>query len=60
MSETTNISRALVGNEIVDLLDVVGAMPVGVAPTTSSPSTLQLVSMDWAKTINYCITNDWM
>ena len=31
-----NISRILVGNEIVDHLDVVGALPVGVAPTTSS------------------------
>ena len=28
--------RTLVGNKIVDYLDVVGASPVGAAPTTSS------------------------
>ena len=37
--QTSNISRTLVGNEIVDYLDVVGASPVGVAPTISSFST---------------------
>ena len=36
---TSNISRTLVGNEIVDDSDVVGASPVGAAPTTSSFST---------------------
>ena len=35
----SNISRTLVGNEIVDNSDVVGASPVGAAPTTSSFST---------------------
>ena len=35
----SNISRTLVGNEIVDHSDVVGASPVGAAPTTSSFST---------------------
>ena len=34
--ETSNISRTLVGNKIVDNSDVVGASPVGAAPTTSS------------------------
>ena len=34
-----NISHTLVGNEIVDHSDVVGASPVGAAPTTSSFST---------------------
>ena len=34
--KTSNISRTLVGNEIVDNSDVVGASPVGAAPTTSS------------------------
>ena len=34
-----NIRRTLVGNEIVDHSDVVGASPVGAAPTTSSFST---------------------
>ena len=34
--ETSNISRTLVGNKIVDHSDVVGASPVGAAPTTSS------------------------
>ena len=35
-SETSNISHILVGNKIVDHSDVVGAAPVGAAPTTSS------------------------
>ena len=35
----SNIVRTLVGNEIVDHSDVVGASPVGAAPTTSSFST---------------------
>ena len=43
--QTSNISRSLVGNKIVDHSDVVGA-----APTTSSFSTQNLASMDWAKT----------
>ena len=34
-----NIRRTLVVNKIVDNLDVVGASPVGAAPTTSSFST---------------------
>ena len=34
-----NISRTLVGNNIVDHSDVVGASPVGAAPTTSTFST---------------------
>ena len=33
---TSNISRTFVGNNIVDNSDVVGASPVGAAPTTSS------------------------
>ena len=37
--KTFNISRTLVGNKIVDNSDVVGALPVGAAPTTSSFST---------------------
>ena len=37
--KTSNISRTLVGNKIVDDSDVVGASPVGAAPTTSSFST---------------------
>ena len=35
----SNIRRTLVGNKIVDHWDVVGASPVGAAPTTSSFST---------------------
>ena len=31
-----NIRRTLTGNKLVDHLDVVGASPVGAAPTTSS------------------------
>ena len=34
--QTSNISRALAGNKIVDHLYVVGASPVGAAPTISS------------------------
>ena len=34
--QTSNIRRALVGNNIVDQSDVIGASPVGAAPTTSS------------------------
>ena len=37
--KTSNISRTLVGNKIADHSDVVGASPVGAAPTTSSFST---------------------
>ena len=48
--KTSNISRTLVGNKIADNSDVVGASPVGAAPTTSSFSTWHLASMDWAKT----------
>ena len=46
----SNTSRTLVGNKIVDHSDVIGASPVGAAPTTSSFSTQHLASMDWAKT----------
>ena len=35
----SNISYTLIGNKIVDHSDVVGAPPVGAAPTTSSFST---------------------
>ena len=34
--KSSNISHTLVGNNIVDHSDVVGASPVGAAPTTSS------------------------
>ena len=34
--QTSNIRHTVVGNEIVDHSDVVGAAPVGAAPTTSS------------------------
>ena len=37
--KTSNISRTLVGNIIVDNSDIVGASPVRAAPTTSSFST---------------------
>ena len=37
--KTSNISRTLIGYKIVDNSDVVGASPVGAAPTTSSFST---------------------
>ena len=37
--QVSNTRRTLVGNQIVDHSDVVGASPVGAAPTTSSFST---------------------
>ena len=37
--QVSNIRCTLEGNEIVDHSDVVGASPVGAAPTTSSLST---------------------
>ena len=37
--QVSNIKHTLVGNEIVDHSDVVGASPVTAAPTTSSFST---------------------
>ena len=37
--KTSNIRRPFVGNKIVDHSDVVGASPVGAAPTKSSFST---------------------
>ena len=48
--QVSNIRRILVGNEIVDHSDVVGASPVGAAPTTSSFSTQHMASTDWVKT----------
>ena len=47
--QTSNIRHAL-GNTVVDHSDVVGASPVGAAPTTSSFLTQHLASMDWAQT----------
>ena len=41
--QISNISGTLAGNKIVDHSDVVGASPVGAAPTTSS--------LDWGKAI---------
>ena len=35
----SNVRRTLVGHKIVDHSDVVGASPIGAAPTTSSFST---------------------
>ena len=48
--QTSNISRTLLEYRIVDHSDVVGAPPVGAAPTTSSFSTNPLVSLDREKT----------
>ena len=62
--ETSNIRCTLVGNKIVDHSDVVGASPVGAAPTTSSFSTWHLASGDSAKTAAWQYENlssvwDW-
>ena len=48
--QVSNIRRILVGNKIVDHSDVVGASPVGAAPTASSFSTWHLAPRDSAKT----------
>ena len=48
--QVSNISRTLVGNKIIDHSDVVGASPVGAAPTTSSFSTEHLASIYCTKT----------
>ena len=37
--QTSNIGRISVGNKFVDHSDIVGASPLGAAPTTSSCST---------------------
>ena len=37
--QTSNMRRTLVGNKVVDHSNVVGALPVGAAPSTSSFST---------------------
>ena len=42
--QVSNIRRTLVGNNIVDHSDVVGASPVGAAPTASSFSTKHMAS----------------
>ena len=34
--QTSNLRHILVGNKLVDHSDIVGASPVGAAPTTSS------------------------
>ena len=49
--KTSNISHTLVGNEIVDHSDAVGASPVGAAPTASSLSTWHLASRDSTKKV---------
>ena len=48
--EISNIRHTLVGNKSINHSDVVGALPVSDAPTTSSFLTSHLASMDWAKT----------
>ena len=48
--KASNIRHTLVGNEIVNHSDVVGASPVNAAPSTSSFSTSHLASKDSAKT----------
>ena len=45
----SNISHTLVGDKIVYHSDVVGASPVGAAPTTSSFCAYHLASMDWTR-----------
>ena len=47
--QTSDIMRTIVGNNNVDHADVVGASPVGAAPTTSSLSTYT-----WRQYPAYC------
>ena len=47
--QTSNIIHTPVVNKIADHSDVVGASPVGAAPTTSSFLTKHLASMDCTK-----------
>ena len=49
--QSSDMRRTLVGNKRVDHSDVVGASPVGTAPTISSFSTQHLTAMDWANTM---------
>ena len=55
--QISNTRCTLAGNKIVDHSDVVGASPVGAAPTTSSCFTWHLASIDCAKTTARC---DWV
>ena len=48
--QTSNIRCTLVGNKIIDHIDVVGASPVGAALTTSSFSTWHLALIYCTKT----------
>ena len=48
--QISNIRCTLTGNKLVDHSDVVGASPVGAAPTTSTFSTQHQASVDWAET----------
>ena len=48
--QTCDIRGTLVGNKIVYHSDVVGALPVGAAPTTSAFLTYHLASIDCVKT----------
>ena len=47
--QISNIRFTIVGNTVIDHSDVVGASPVGAAPTTSSLWTKHLASMDRAQ-----------
>ena len=49
--KTSSVSCTLVENRLVDHSDVVGASPVGAAPTTPSFWTERLASTDWARAI---------
>ena len=48
--QISNIRSTSIENNVIDHSDVVGASPVGAAPTTSSLWTQHLAAMDWAKT----------
>ena len=46
-SQTSNISETLVGNKIVAHSDVVGASPIGAAPTTSHTMDMLWEKFQW-------------
>ena len=52
--QTSNISCTLVGDKIVDHSDVVGASPVGAAPTTSSSPVVYMIILKKLSTFNAC------
>ena len=58
--QISNLRHSLVGNKTIDHSDVVGASPVGAAPTTSSFSTYHLASINCTDNWLDLIKNTWI